>query len=290
MTLPIHHRIASYDGTDLAYRTWGEPSDRLPLLFFSGIACNDVYWEDLIPLLSGRQAVTWDYPHHGDSGPAEDDSDLGIASLAKHALAVADAARLHRSVCLGHSMGVQVLFEFYRHHPGRTAALIPIAGPFQHTVGHLYGTSVGANILSLFEMGAKAAPQIMNPLWRLAIDARLADPLGRAAGLIGPAPPKVMRRYFEHVATIDPPALFEMFRKGHEHSADDLLEQVDVPVLILHGTRDVMTPFALAEEMARRIPGAKLVGIEGGAHTLPAEDPDLIAKEIGQFLESIAEP
>lgn len=174
MRLPIHHRITSYDGTDLAYRTWGEKSDQLPLLFFSGIACNDVYWEDLIPLLSGRQAITWDYPHHGDSGPAEDDSDLGIASLAKHALAIADAAGLDRFVCLGHSMGVQVLFEFYRHHPTRTAALIPMAGPFQHTVGHLYGTSVGTHILSLFEMGAKTAPQIMNPLWRLAIDARLA--------------------------------------------------------------------------------------------------------------------
>lgn len=81
-----------------------------------------------------------------------------------------------------------------------------------------------------------------------------------------------------------------MFRKGHEHSADDLLEQVDVPVLILHGTKDAMTPFALAEEMARRIPGAKLVGIEGGAHTLPAESPDLIAAEIVRFLERITDP
>ena len=45
------------------------------------------------------------------------------------------------------------------------------------------------------------------------------------------------------------------------------LEQIDVPTLIVHGTRDPFVPFANHGELfARRIPGAELIALEGGEH------------------------
>jgi pimeloyl-ACP methyl ester carboxylesterase len=51
------------------------------------------------------------------------------------------------------------------------------------------------------------------------------------------------------------------------------LAQVRVPTLVLHGKADPLVPFACGEDTARRIPGAKLVGIEGMGHDLP---PDVV--------------
>lgn len=44
---------------------------------------------------------------------------------------------------------------------------------------------------------------------------------------------------------------------------------ISCPTLVVHGRQDPLVPFACAEDTARRIPGAHLVGIEGMGHDLP---------------------
>jgi pimeloyl-ACP methyl ester carboxylesterase len=47
------------------------------------------------------------------------------------------------------------------------------------------------------------------------------------------------------------------------------LAGVAVPTLVVHGQSDPLVPFACGEDTARRIPGARLVGVEGMGHDLP---------------------
>lgn len=49
----------------------------------------------------------------------------------------------------------------------------------------------------------------------------------------------------------------------------DELALVKPRTLVLHGTDDPLVPFACGEDTARRIPGARFVGIEGMGHDLP---------------------
>ncbi len=44
------------------------------------------------------------------------------------------------------------------------------------------------------------------------------------------------------------------------------LEQISVPLLVVHGTADQAVPFAQAKGLADRVPGAELLAIEGGEH------------------------
>ncbi len=44
------------------------------------------------------------------------------------------------------------------------------------------------------------------------------------------------------------------------------LEQLAVPVLVIHGTADRMAPFAHGQAVASRAPGAELLAIDGGEH------------------------
>ncbi len=47
------------------------------------------------------------------------------------------------------------------------------------------------------------------------------------------------------------------------------LARVTAPTLVMHGKADVLVPYPCGEDTARRIAGAKLVGIEGMGHDLP---------------------
>ena len=47
------------------------------------------------------------------------------------------------------------------------------------------------------------------------------------------------------------------------------LSCITVPTLVVHGKADPLVPYACGEDTARRIPGARLVGLDGMGHDLP---------------------
>jgi len=49
-----------------------------------------------------------------------------------------------------------------------------------------------------------------------------------------------------------------------------LLAQIKAPTLVFHGQDDPLLPYACGEDTARRIPGARLIGVAGMGHDLPA--------------------
>ena len=58
------------------------------------------------------------------------------------------------------------------------------------------------------------------------------------------------------------------------------LRSLKVPVHIICGKEDRITPVALSQELAQTIPAAQLQIIEGAGHMLPFEQPDLIAESM----------
>jgi pimeloyl-ACP methyl ester carboxylesterase len=79
-----------------------------------------------------------------------------------------------------------------------------------------------------------------------------------------------------------------MLRAAGDHTAEDWLGEVDVPVLIVAGEKDTFTPASLSEHMAERIPNAELLMVTGGSHVTPIEQPQLVLARIREFVERVA--
>jgi pimeloyl-ACP methyl ester carboxylesterase len=62
------------------------------------------------------------------------------------------------------------------------------------------------------------------------------------------------------------------------------LGEIRAPMLILHGTKDRIAPFRLAEEMRAGIPSSKLVKFEGG-HAFPVFHRERFISEVFTFLK-----
>ena len=58
-------------------------------------------------------------------------------------------------------------------------------------------------------------------------------------------------------------------RSGRQHPRRRSWPASAAPTLVVHGKADPLVPFACGEDTARRIPGARLVGIDGMGHDLP---------------------
>ncbi|PUE36784.1 alpha/beta fold hydrolase [Limnohabitans sp. Hippo4] len=65
-------------------------------------------------------------------------------------------------------------------------------------------------------------------------------------------------------------------RQGHR----SVLEQLRIPVQILCGENDRVTPPARSQELAQWIPGARLQLVPGAGHMLPMEQPQAVLKAL----------
>lgn len=65
------------------------------------------------------------------------------------------------------------------------------------------------------------------------------------------------------------------------------LATVDVPVLVVVGEEDAVTPPADAEAMAAAVPEARLVRVPGAGHLAPLERPEEVAQALVDFLGGV---
>lgn len=65
-----------------------------------------------------------------------------------------------------------------------------------------------------------------------------------------------------------------------------VLQRIKAPTLVIHGTADPLIPYACAEDTARRIPGAKLFGIDGMGHDFPPEALTVLNGRLLPFLQA----
>jgi pimeloyl-ACP methyl ester carboxylesterase len=70
-------------------------------------------------------------------------------------------------------------------------------------------------------------------------------------------------------------------------STDDLKTLDGLPVLVVVGEADEVTPPARAQAMAEAIPGAELLIIPGAAHLPPLERPTATTRALLGFLRAI---
>jgi pimeloyl-ACP methyl ester carboxylesterase len=66
------------------------------------------------------------------------------------------------------------------------------------------------------------------------------------------------------------------------------LAQVAMPVAVLSGRQDRITPPALSEELAALLPRARLTSIDEAGHMLPAEQPAAVAAVLKEWSEHAA--
>jgi pimeloyl-ACP methyl ester carboxylesterase/UDP:flavonoid glycosyltransferase YjiC (YdhE family) len=78
--------------------------------------------------------------------------------------------------------------------------------------------------------------------------------------------------------------LIESLRAIDGESVHDLLPQVRVPTLAIHGTQDRIVPYGHAQKLAAAIPGCRLVTVEGGGHLLPGRDSVKVNRIIRDFV------
>ena len=242
------------DGTPIRYTVRGS-GDGPAVVLASGWSCSDSYWVHLVPYLEehGHRVVLPDTRGHGESGLPRSPGfrgrnitveDMSVERIAQDLLEVCRAEGIDQAVFVGHSMGVQTIFEAYRQAPRLVAGLVPIAGPYENPLKTFYGSGVIERVFPIAQLAITAIPSwFLAAYWRIGNNAAFGLKVAQLAGAAGPKVTKdALAPYITHLSTRDPVILFKAIEGMRRHSAADILPDVNIPVLIIGGGKDTFTP------------------------------------------------
>jgi pimeloyl-ACP methyl ester carboxylesterase len=274
-----------FDGTAPALRG-GAPVD---LVLLDGIGCDGWAWEHIQPELSrNHRVVHTHYRGHGRSAQPADPDKCDVPSLADDVVAVMDTARVDGVVLLGHSMGTQVALEVYRRVPQRVRALILICGSYGRITHTFHGNDLLHRWLPTLIESVSRHRGIARALWGR-LPPMLAFRIGSWIGEIDGAtlPAEDFRKYVEHLSDIDLDVYLKMLQLAGDHSAEDVLDQVRVPTLVIAAEKDTFTPVDVVRALAERIPDAQYIELVGASHAAPIERASAINEYVGAFLDRL---
>ena len=266
---PIAFQQIKSGDAEIAYRMLGEGP---PVILLHPFPADHEFWLPVAQALATRYRVVLpDLRGHGDSGVGD-----GPATMEKHAADIAgvmDDAEIGRAPLVGVSIGGYVLFEFWRKHRGRVAALglcntkAP-ADSAEARAGRLLAAS------DVLERGTEPFFESMIP--------RLLGKTTRETrpDLVDGALRMMLRMSPEDVAQV---------QRGMAERPDSvsMLKTIDVPTLLVTGDEDILTGLNEAELMRQHIAGSRLCVIARAGHYSPWEQPEEAGTLLRQFLERL---
>lgn len=282
--------VRSFDGTALHVEEAGRgPTVVLAHGFCLGIASWHYQIRDLA---TDARLVLYDQRGHGlSSTPAT--PDFSMETLARDLDAVIDATAGDEPVVLvGHSMGGMVILGY--------AAMFPDAIGDRVSAVALVDTSCSDVVGGMLPDAAKLA----TPAVRL-----LEEAVVRAAGSntdrfqrvresrkdlvsmmlklmgFGPKAPRHQVAFVSSLLASTPPdVLVWVFETLRKMDVSKGLDAIDVPSLMIVGSRDRITPPACARHIATSIHGCELAVIRGAGHMPMLEKPDVFNARLRSFL------
>lgn len=231
------------------------------LLCLHGAGGNGAQFDDLASRLAeSHSPIAFDQPGHGRSGGL--DSLGSIERMADFAEAFASKLGLPPRVLVGHSMGGQVALQMALTDPASVRALVLVGS--------------GAKI---------ELPEAMLEQSRLVTEGKARRQFMKEA-YSPKASPEVMRRGFIEDLKTDPRAQYGDLLAVADFDVVARLSELQLPTLVVRGDAEMLE--AQSAELAEKIPGAASVVVPDAGHLVPIEQPDGLAKAIGDFLKGLS--
>jgi len=294
--------VTAADGTDLHVEIIEPkvPTTKPTVVFVHGFALDmgTFYFQRRALAEHGdHRLVFYDQPGHGRSSRLES-GNYDIDALGKSLAAVLNATVPDGHIILiGHSMGGMTIMAFAEQYPEW----------FGNRVTGVVLMSTSADLVDKARLGlpslvARASAPFF-PLWggaaRLgggAIDkARVASSdlawlLTRRYGFGDAKPSPTLVTFVESMNSKTPvETLTKYLHTLYTHNRFPALSTLrGVPVLVLVGTRDYLTPVTHSEEILKHLPDAELMKIDNSGHVVMLEKADEVNAALIPFLERVS--
>jgi len=260
---------ASIGDAEIYYEESGQGE---PLLLVPGLSGQGAFWSPQVADLSRDFRVVI-HDHRGAGQSTHSRITYSVEQMADDVLKLMDALRIEAAHFVGHSTGGAIGQVIALEHPRRLRSLVlsaTWAGPDPYFRRVFESRKEVLQTIGLEAYLRASALFLMPPAWVSANDRVLTEQ--HRAALAGAAPIEVMTSRIDAIV---------------RHDRRARLGEIRVPTLVIVAQDDMITPRFYSDELASRVPGAKLVVLDGGGHFAPVAAADSYNRAVGGFLRGL---
>ena len=222
-----------------------------PLLLVSGLGGVAAYWKPNLPALAAKYRVIV-HDHRGIGQSSRSMIKYSVDQMTDDVLRLMDQLKIERAHLVGHSTGGAIGQTLAIKEPQRLKSMVLFStwtksDPFFRRIFEARKTLL---LKGGSEAYSRAASFFLYPDWWVnAHESLLAE--RERAGLAAFPPAEIVASRIDAIVAFD-------------RTAD--LSRIKTPTLVLVAKDDFLTPPYFSQELAKRIPGAKLQLLEKGGH------------------------
>jgi aminoacrylate hydrolase len=240
-----------------------------PLLLVPGLGGVGVYWKPNLAALSAQfRAIVHD--HRGTGQSTHSKIKYSVDQMTGDLIRLMDHLKIEKAHLVGHSTGGAIGQTMAIQHPQRLKSMVLFATWTKADFFFRHLFSVRRDLLT--EVGkeayVKGATLFLYPPWWIRKNEKMIAE--REALTIQHFPPvEVVASRIDGIVAFD-------------RSTE--LGKIKTPTLVLCAKDDAITPAYFSEELAKKIPGAKLEILSDGGHCASEAVPDAFNKAVLDFL------
>lgn len=272
------HWLRADDGTELYVEVHPCDDPGAPTIVFAhGYCLTQDSWHFQRQALRGRaRLVLWDQRGHGRSqrGPAEHST---IAQLGRDMRSVLDALTDGPVTVVGHSMGGMTVMSLAVQFPELFGDRVRAAGLVATSAGNLSVDFMGlppefAQRASEAAMGIRADGALSGPAFQRLRTTDLGFMLIKR-GSFGPGAPNSLNRFMLRMVNgTSVETMVDFLPTLMEHDLHEGLKGMDdMPVYVVCGTNDVLTPVAHTRTLQQLLPNARTEILSRTGHMIQLE-------------------
>ncbi|MCC2098140.1 MAG: alpha/beta fold hydrolase [Hyphomicrobiales bacterium] len=241
-----------------------------PLLLLHGIGSAALSWQAQLESLSASfDVIAWNAPGYGASTPLEADAPTA-GDYAEVVAQLLDALAIKRCRLAGHSLGSLIAARFAATHGERVSALTLASCALGHATHEpaerlrlLESRLDDVRDLGMRGMAEKRGPRLVTPQ----------------------ADPQTVRFVVDVMASANPHGYTQAAKmlSGGDMLADIARIDPAIPVQVIYGTEDVITPPAANEKAAAARKKISVVAIPAAGHLVYVEQPETFNSAIASF-------
>ncbi len=243
------------------------------VVFLHAFPMDGTMWQPVSDQLGQSvRSLIVDFRGFGDT-PSEQVGPYAVADLAGDVLETMDSCGIQKAVLAGCSMGGYVAFEAWRRASERIAGLV-----LCNTRPDADTDAVRERRRALITKTADEGPGWVLPF----VESSLVGPETRESH------PEVLTRVLEIARKASGLSVIRALEAlAARSNSTPLLSAISVPVLVLAGDGDSVTPQTDIKRMADAIPDVRFSVIEGAGHLSPLETPAEVCALISEFLPQL---
>jgi 3-oxoadipate enol-lactonase len=262
--IPINNLMIGYSDEGLY--------DAPVVILIHGFPFNRTMWEKQVEVLKEKyRVIAYDVRGHGNSDAGKDEFSVGL--FARDLIALMDELKIEKAVLCGLSMGGYIALHAIENYTDRINALI------------LCDTTCKADTPEGMEKRMKAIESIRESGVEAYADSSLKNFFAKSSFTKRIA--EIIRVRKMMASTSEHTIVETLLALSKRKETCNFLPEIKVPVLILVGKEDIITPPEAAKFMHQRIKSSVLHIVKNAGHISNLENPVVFNEHLSEFIASV---